>query len=142
MDFDTNMAFGGKQVVFVGDLYQLPPVVKQDSADAEMLRDLYGPGLPFFYKAFVLKRMNLPKIEFQKVYRQSDEEFLTILNKMRNGEVKSEDLALLNEHVGTEDNNKDFSVTLTSFNYMAEKINEQKLNEIEEEEFLYQADIK
>ena len=142
MAFDTNMAFGGKQVVFVGDLFQLPPVVKQGSADAEMLRDLYGPGLPFFYKAFVLKRMDLPKIEFQKVYRQSDEDFLTILNKMRNGEVKSEDLALLNEHVGTEENNEDFSVTLTSFNYMAEKINEQKLNEIEEEEFLYRAEIK
>ena len=142
MAFNTNMAFGGKQVVFVGDLFQLPPVVKQGSADAEMLRDLYGAGLPFFYKAFVLKRMNLPKIEFQKVYRQSDEDFLTILNKMRNGEVKSEDLALLNKHVGTEENNEDFSVTLTSFNYMAEKINEQKLNEIEEEEFIYQAAIQ
>jgi len=74
--FNTNMPFGGKQVIFVGDLFQLPPVVKQGSADAEMLRDLYGPGLPFFYKAFVLKRMNLPKIEFQKVYRQNDPEFL------------------------------------------------------------------
>ncbi|MBR4238492.1 MAG: AAA family ATPase [Prevotella sp.] len=142
MAFKTNMAFGGKQVVFVGDLFQLPPVVKQGSADAEMIRDLYGPGLPFFYKAFVLKRMNLPKIEFQKVYRQSDEDFLTILNKMRNGEVKSEDLALLNEHVGAEENNDDFSVTLTSFNYMAEKINEQKLDEIKEEEFSYQAAIQ
>lgn len=142
MAFNTNMAFGGKQIVFVGDLFQLPPVVKQGSADAEMLRDLYGPGLPFFYKAFVLKRMNLPKIEFQKVYRQSDEDFLTILNKMRNGEVKSEDLALLNKHVGTDENNENFSVTLTSFNYMAEKINEEKLNEIEEEEFLYQATIQ
>ena len=142
MAFNTNMAFGGKQIVFVGDLFQLPPVVKQGSADAEMLRDLYGPGLPFFYKAFVLKRMNLPKIEFQKVYRQSDVDFLTILNKMRNGEVKSEDLALLNKHVGTDENNEDFSVTLTSFNYMAEKINEEKLNEIEEEEFLYQATIQ
>lgn len=142
MAFNTNMAFGGKQVVFVGDLFQLPPVVKQGSADAEMLRDLYGPGLPFFYKAFVLKRMNLPKIEFQKVYRQSDGDFLNILNKMRNGEVKSEDLALLNEHVGADENNEDFSVTLTSFNYMAEKINEQKLDEIKEEEFSYQAAIQ
>ena len=142
MAFETNMAFGGKQVVFVGDLFQLPPVVKQGTADAEMLRDLYGPGLPFFYKAFVLKRMNLPKIEFQKVYRQSDIDFLSILNKMRNGDVKSEDLAILNEHVGAEENCDDFSVTLTSFNYMAEKINEQKLDEIEEEEFVFQADIE
>lgn len=140
--FSTNMPFGGKQVVFVGDLYQLPPVVKPNSADAEMLRDLYGPGTPFFYKAKVLKKMNLPKIEFQKIYRQNDEDFLYILNKMRNGEVTSEDLALLNEHVGLEENNKEFSVTLTSFNSMAEKINEQKLDEIKEEEFIYQADIQ
>lgn len=141
MVFETNMPFGGKQVIFVGDLFQLPPVVKEGSADAEMLHDLYGAGLPFFYKAFVLKRMNLPKIEFQKVYRQSDEDFLNILNKMRNGEVTNEDLALLNEHVSTDSDNKDYSVTLTSFNYMAEKINDEKLNAIEEEEFCYQAEI-
>ena len=124
MVFHTNMPFGGKQVIFEG------------SADAEMLHDLYGAGLPFFYKAFVLKRMNLPKIEFQKVYRQSDEDFLDILNKMRNGEVTNEDLALLNKHVY-----EDYSVTLTSFNFMAEKINDEKLDAIEEEEFCYQAEI-
>ena len=139
--FKTNMPFGGKQVIFVGDLFQLPPVVKEGSADAEMLHDLYGAGLPFFYKAFVLKRMNLPKIEFQKVYRQSDENFLNILNKMRDGEVTNEDLALLNEHVKRDANSDDYSVTLTSFNYMAEKINNEKLNAIEEEEFCYQAEI-
>ena len=141
MVFKTNMPFGGKQVVFVGDLFQLPPVVKEGSADAEMLHDLYGAGLPFFYKAFVLKRMNLPKIEFQKVYRQSDEDFLNILNKMRVGEVTNEDLALLNEHVSMDSDKEDYSVTLTSFNYMAEKINDEKLNAIEEEEFCYQAEI-
>lgn len=141
MVFKTNMPFGGKQVIFVGDLFQLPPVVKEGSADAEMLHDLYGAGLPFFYKAFVLKRMNLPKIEFQKVYRQSDENFLNILNKMRDGEVTNEDLALLNEHVKRDANSDDYSVTLTSFNYMAEKINDEKLNAIEEEEFCYQAEI-
>ena len=141
MVFETNMPFGGKQVIFVGDLFQLPPVVKEGSADAEMLHDLYGAGLPFFYKALVLKRMNLPKIEFQKVYRQSDEDFLNILNKMRNGEVTNEDLALLNKHVSIDSDNEDYSVTLTSFNYMAEKINDEKLNAIEEEEFCYQAEI-
>ena len=141
MVFKTNMPFGGKQIIFVGDLFQLPPVVKEGSADAEMLHDLYGAGLPFFYKAFVLKRMNLPKIEFQKVYRQSDEDFLNILNKMRNGEVTNEDLAVLNEHVKKEADSDDYSVTLTSFNYMAEKINNEKLNAIEEEEFCYQAEI-
>ena len=141
MVFETNMPFGGKQVIFVGDLFHLPPVVKEGSADAEMLHDLYGAGLPFFYKAFVLKRMNLPKIEFQKVYRQSDEDFLNILDKMRNGEVTNEDMALLNKHVKKDATSDDYSVTLTSFNFMAEKINDEKLDAIEEEEFCYQAEI-
>ena len=141
MVFETNMPFGGKQVIFVGDLFQLPPVVKEGSADAEMLHDLYGAGLPFFYKAFVLKRMNLPKIEFQKVYRQSDEDFLNILDKMRNGEVTNEDMDLLNKHVKKDATSDDYSVTLTSFNFMAEKINDEKLDAIEEEEFCYQAEI-
>ena len=141
MVFHTNMPFGGKQVIFVGDLFQLPPVVKEGSADAEMLHDLYGAGLPFFYKALVLKRMNLPKIEFQKVYRQSDEDFLNILDKMRNGEVTNEDMTLLNKHVKKDATSDDYSVTLTSFNFMAEKINDEKLDAIEEEEFCYQAEI-
>lgn len=140
--FSTNMPFGGKQVIFVGDLFQLPPVVKQGTADADMLRDLYGAGLPFFYKANVIKRMNLPKIEFQKVYRQNDPEFLAILNKMRIGSVTMDDLALLNKHVGRNDDQEDFSVTLSSYNYMAETINDNKLNEIEGESYIYVADIK
>lgn len=77
MVFKTNMPFGGKQVVFVGDLFQLPPIIKSNSADAEMLQDLYGAGTPFFYKAFVLKRMNLPKIEFQKYIVKETKSFLT-----------------------------------------------------------------
>ena len=142
MAFSTNMPFGGKQVLFVGDLFQLPPVVKQGSADADMLRDLYGEGLPFFYKANVLKRMNLPKIEFQKVYRQNDPDFLAILNKMRIGAVTMDDLSILNQHVGRNENQEDFSVTLSSYNSMAETINDHKLDEIEGESYTYMADIK
>lgn len=142
MAFSTNMPFGGKQVLFVGDLFQLPPVVKQGSADADMLRDLYGEGLPFFYKANVLKRMNLPKIEFQKVYRQNDPDFLAILNKMRIGAITMEDLSILNQHVGRNENQMDFSVTLSSYNSMAETINDRKLEEIEGESYTYIADIK
>ena len=60
---------------------------------------------------------------------------------MRNGEVTNEDLALLNEHISMDSDNEDYSVTLTSFNFMAEKINDEKLDAIEEEEFCYQAEI-
>lgn len=136
--FHTHMPFGGKQVIFVGDLYQLPPVVKRGTVDDEMLCDLYGTGTPFFYKANVLKRMNLPKIEFQKIYRQTDTDFIEILNKMRIGEIGEKELTLLNRHVKSDDNVGDYSVILTAFNRMAEKINDTRLLQIENEEFLYE----
>ena len=136
--FHTHMPFGGKQVIFVGDLYQLPPVVKRGTVDDEMLCDLYGTGTPFFYKANVLKRMNLLKIEFQKIYRQTDADFIEILNKMRIGEIGDEELALLNSHVKSDDNVGDYSVILTAFNRMAEKINDTRLEKIDNEEFLYE----
>lgn len=139
--FCTHMPFAGKQVVFVGDLYQLPPVVKRGSVDEEMLNDLYGAGMPFFYKAHVLKRMNLPKIEFRKIYRQNDADFVKVLNKIRIGETKKEDLEILNQHVCNTKEVEDFSVTLTAFNNMAIKINEDKLEGIEAEEFIYEAKV-
>ena len=139
--FCTHMPFAGKQIVFVGDLYQLPPVVKRGSADEEMLNDLYGTGVPFFYKAHVLKRMNLPKIEFRKIYRQNDADFVRILNKIRIGETKKEDLEILNQHICNTKETKDYSVTLTAFNNMAISINEEKLDEIEAEEFVYEGKI-
>ena len=139
--FCTHMPFAGKQIVFVGDLYQLPPVVKRGSADEEMLNDLYGTGVPFFYKAHVLKRMNLPKIEFRKIYRQNDADFVRILNKIRIGETKKEDLEILNQHICNTKETKDYSVTLTAFNNMAISINEEKLDEIEAEEFIYEGKI-
>lgn len=139
--FCTHMPFAGKQVVFVGDLYQLPPVVKKGSVDEEMLNDLYGAGIPFFYKAHVLKRMNLPKIEFRKIYRQNDADFVRVLNKIRIGETKKEDLEILNQHVCNTKETKDFSVTLTAFNNMAIRINEDKLDELDAEEFIYEGKV-
>ena len=85
--FHTNMQFGGKQIIFVGDLFQLPPVVKKNTAEAEMLEDLYGAGIPFFFKADVIRRMNLPKIQFTQVYRQKDESFVNALNNIRVGKA-------------------------------------------------------
>ena len=139
--FSTHMPFAGKQVVFVGDLYQLPPVVKKGSVDEEMLNDLYGTGIPFFYKAHVLKRMNLPKIEFRKIYRQNDADFVRVLNKIRIGETKKEDLDILNQRICKSKETKDFSVTLTAFNNMAIRINEDKLDELDAEEFIYEGKV-
>lgn len=134
----SHLPFGGKQVVFVGDLFQLPPVYKQGTADEDMLRNLYGNGTPYFYKAYALKRMNLPKIEFQKVYRQKDQPFLDILDRMRVGENIQEDFEIINEHVSSDDKVGDYSVTLTAYNRITESINEMRLDEIEAEEFCYE----
>lgn len=135
--FHNNMPFGGKQIIFVGDLFQLPPVVKKGTVDDEMLCDLYGIGTPFFYKAHVLKRMNLPKIEFKKTYRQTDIDFVKILNKMRVGEVRQAELDILNGHVSSSDDLDDYSVILTGFNKKAERINEAKLNALGGDEVVY-----
>lgn len=138
----THLPFGGKQMLFVGDLFQLPPVVVYGSATADMLQDMYGSGTPYFYKANVMKRMNLPKIEFQKVYRQKDLRFLNILDRMRLGENTNEDLEILNGQVSSNDKVGDFAVILTAFVKMAEGINEKKLDDIDSEEFCYQGDIE
>lgn len=138
---ETHLPFGGKQVVFVGDLFQLPPVVKYGSADYEMLCDMYGSGTPYFYKANVIKRMNLPKIEFQKVYRQKDLRFLDILDRMRLGENTNEDLEILNQQVSSNDKVGDFAVILTAYVKLADGINEKKLDDIDSEEFCYKGDV-
>lgn len=137
----SHLPFGGKQVVFVGDLFQLPPVVKRDSPDEDILRSLYGDGPFYFYKAFVIRRMNLPKIEFQKVYRQEDKEFLGILDRMRMGENTDGDLSILNQYVNPDGEVGDFSVTLTAKNNDAEDINQQRLAEIDTEEFCYTGEL-
>ena len=128
---ETHLPFGGKQIVFVGDLFQLPPVVKYGSADYEMLCDMYGSGTPYFYKANVMKRINLPKIELQKVYRQKDVIFLEILDRMRLGMNTEKDLAILNQNVNSDAEVGDFAVTLTAFVKMADGINDKKLDKIQ-----------
>ena len=134
--FDTHMAFGGKQVVFVGDLFQLPPVVA-DPADEDMLSHLWEKGKPYFYKAHVLKRMNLPKIEFRTVYRQRDVRFLEVLNRLRVAECTQQDLQLINQQVSYSDDAEDYSVILSAYRKRVDLMNEQKLAALEGEEFCY-----
>lgn len=137
----SHLPFGGKQMVFVGDLFQLPPVVKRDSADEDTLHQSYGAGPFYFYKAFVMRRMRMPKIEFQKVYRQKDKEFMDILDRMRLGVNTDKDLAMLNKHVSSDGVVGDFSVTLTAKNAVADGFNEQRLAAIAKEEFCYSGEV-
>ncbi|MCR5193845.1 MAG: AAA family ATPase [Bacteroidales bacterium] len=136
--FSNHLPFGGKQMIFVGDLFQLPPVVKRGSVDEEMLKSLYGEGVPYFYKASVMRRMYLPKIEFTHVYRQNDRMFLDILNRLRFGENTWSDLDFLNQRVCKNLTGKDYNITVTSKNDTADEINKARLAEIEGKEFCYE----
>ena len=131
----TNQPFGGKQVIFVGDLCQLPPVVKRE--ESIILSRYYGGENPFFYKAHVIKKINLPKIEFRKVYRQTDVEFINLLNKMRSGEVSFRELELINKNIGAPKDSDDYFVTLATRNKVADSINKDKLDALEGIEYTY-----
>lgn len=137
----TTKPFGGKQIVFVGDMFQLPPVVKQ-GAERELMRDLYHTNDFFFYKANAIKRLRLVKIEFQKIYRQEDKKFLHILENIRLNKVTPEDLMYLNEHVGQPTEKDGAVITLASVNKTADAINQRKLDEIEAEEYTYEGTVE
>lgn len=137
----TTLPFGGKQMIFVGDMFQLPPIVRA-GAERDMMRDLYPTGDFFFYKADVIRRMRLVKIEFQKVYRQqNDLLFLRILEDVRMNRISPDDVAQLNRRVCQPKAEDGMVITLSSLNKTADSINRQRLDEIEEEEFVYEGTI-
>jgi len=137
----SSLPFGGKQVIFVGDMFQLPPVVKR-GAEGELMNDLYHTDDYFFYKADVIKRMRLVKIEFQKVYRQEDEDFLRILENVRLNKTTPENLMHLNERVCQPTKEDGTVITLASLNRTADNINQQRLSEIDSEEYIYEGTVQ
>lgn len=92
---DASQPFGGVQMIFVGDLYQLPPVVSRD--EGEIFETHYDS--PYFFSARVMKDVAFDIIELEKVYRQKDLEFVELLNRVRNNGTTDEDIALLNTRV-------------------------------------------
>lgn len=113
--------FGGVQVLFIGDLFQLPPVVPDDQW--EILKHYYEG--PFFFHAHVLEKSRPLYIELKKIYRQTDERFISILNNIRDNEVEEEDMVLLNERYlpGFEPPSDENYITLTTHNHKADAIN-------------------
>ena len=118
--------FGGVQLVFVGDLYQLPPVVTGD--EREIFKTVYET--PYFFSAHALKGAKIEIIELRKVYRQKDREFVELLNRIRNDTAGDSDLALLNSRVdeGFEPPADSFYINLTTTNRTADRVNEEKLD--------------
>ncbi|MBQ6800361.1 MAG: AAA family ATPase, partial [Bacteroidaceae bacterium] len=119
--------FGGKQILLVGDVYQLEPVVKND--EREILNRFY-PN-PYFFSARVFREMELVSIELKKVYRQSDKVFINVLDHIRTNTAGSADLQLLNTRVGASSKSKEeLYITLATRRDSVDFINEQHLNEL------------
>ena len=135
----NSLPFGGKQMVFVGDLFQLPPVLRKE--EAEIMDDLYNTMSPFFFKARALKRLSLPCIEFIKVYRQKDDVFLSILDSIRFNKASYAELSVINRCVGRTIPTDERIITLCTRNDEASKINMAKLNLIDSEKFCFEAKI-
>ena len=132
--------FGGVQVVFVGDLFQLPPVINM--TDKALLRKFYKSTGYYFYDSNVLSNVKLPKIEFTKVYRQNDPAFIELLDRFRVGAVQQSDIAKLNTRVVDEDLigiDDSFRITLTTRRDDAALINDNRLAEIAAPSFTYMA---
>jgi hypothetical protein len=127
-------AFGGVQVLFIGDLFQLPPVAKDE--EWRLLNDFYDT--PFFFSAQVMKDSHFVHIEFTHIYRQSEERFIRLLNKVRNNDMTEDDFHELNERYQPEllQDLDDF-ITLTTHNWKADKINQAQLAKLEGEPVVY-----
>ena len=118
--------FGGVQVLFIGDLYQLPPVIKRE--DWKILQDFYSSI--FFFDSFVL-RDNIPVIiELKEIFRQKDDKFIEILNGIRNNDISEENFKLLNNRIirNFMPGENEGYITLTTHNYQSDEINIRKLD--------------
>jgi len=137
---EANKPFGGIQMAFIGDLYQLPPVVT--SGEKEVFQSLYET--PYFYGAKVFDSFNMEFVELEKIYRQHDEGFITLLNGIRNNSITAEGLELLNERYQPdfEPPPDDFYVYLTTTNRLAEDINSQRLAELKGGLYTFTGSIK
>ena len=133
----SDKRFGGVQMLFIGDLYQFPPVVR----DEHVLKRYYNS--PFFFESHALKEVPLITIELTTVYRQTDETFLEILNDIREGVVGDIDFEMLNRrYIPDFEPGDEPYVYLTSHNRMADEINRKRLAELPGKSRMYAADIE
>lgn len=134
---DSEKAFGGVQLVLVGDLYQLPPVVAGHEASCFAQR--YAS--PYFFSSEACRGIALEVIELTKIYRQKDASFIELLNRIRSNTAGPADLQLLNSRLITTEDPDNFYITLTTTNQMADRLNKEKLERLPGRSYLSQAVI-
>lgn len=133
--------FGGKQMLFVGDIYQLEPVLKEE--DRQLLHNFYQGY--FFFDAIVFRTFRLISIELRKVYRQSDPVFINILDHIRSNHATEADLALLNKRVTTNQvvpSDNEMRITLSTRRDTVDYINQQELTKLSGDTVVFTGIIK
>lgn len=136
----NNLPFGGKQLLLIGDLYQLPPVLdERDKESVEALRTHYTSR--YFFSAKIFEEgFDFQIVELAKVYRQKDKKFISLLNAIRINEVDAEHLNWLNERYGvTGGLSSNFKITLASTNAVIDQLNNEKLEAIDEPLIIFHA---
>ncbi|WP_185288932.1 AAA family ATPase [Chryseobacterium lactis] len=134
----NQLPFGGAQLLLIGDLYQLPPVVREDSE--RVLSKFYET--PFFFSAKAIKNIPLITVELTKVYRQQDENFLEMLNAIRHADLRSLDFEKLNARYQPDfEPEKETYIHLCSHNRIADHINQKKLAELNGDSQFYTATV-
>ena len=134
-----DKAFGGVQLLMIGDIQQLAPVARQN--EWELLQDYYKSV--YFFDSHVLQKNPYICVELDHIYRQNDTEFIDILNQVRNNRLDSNNLQVLNSRYIPNfkpDDNEGY-ITLTTHNSQADEINEEKLNAIDSETLTFTAEI-
>lgn len=136
---NNNAPFGGVQLLLIGDLYQLPPVTKRE--DWSFLNKAYAS--PYFFDSHVIRRNPVLQIELTRVFRQTEPEFIGILNDIRNNKISTESLAILNRRYDPDFMAADgiSPIIITSHNTEANTINTEKLEALEGLEYTFEGEV-
>jgi len=133
----SRQPFGGVQVLFIGDLLQLPPIVKPE--EWQILKKYYNS--PFFFDAQAIRNQPPLHVELEKVHRQQNEDFIRILNNLRHNRVTEEDVRVLNSHYRPDFEDTEGYITLTTHNADADRRNANALGELDGTEAVFSPEI-
>ncbi|MBR1426623.1 MAG: AAA family ATPase [Paludibacteraceae bacterium] len=138
--YRRDIPFGGVQVVMIGDLFQLAPVVTRGDDEEAMSKYYAGP---YFFQAGVMRELRPVYVELDHVFRQQDEQFVRLLNEVRENRLSAESMALLNTRYNPHFHNtdEDFHITLTTHNRAADELNDRELSQLPGAQRLFTADI-
>lgn len=137
--FRHSERFGGVQVLFIGDMFQLPPVVKEQ--EWSLLRDYYRS--PYFFDSHAMREDPPVYVEFTKIYRQTEENFINLLNKVRNNQIDEEHFDALHHRYQPEffGGSSDGYILLTTHNEKARQINNEEMSKLPGRILTYRAEV-